>query len=74
MQPTWDEQKEQALSISADNGYLLAEFSQSVMEANLETNQARLDLVFLQPVATAMGISPARRPAAPVLRQHPGSW
>ncbi|MGI9321047.1 MAG: autotransporter assembly complex protein TamA [Thiogranum sp.] len=45
VQPSWEEQKEQALEISADNGYLLAEFSRSSMEADLETNQARLDLV-----------------------------
>lgn len=34
--------------------------------------QARGDLSFLQPIAVAMGFSPARRPLAPVRRQHPG--
>lgn len=45
VQPTWEEQKQKALEISADSGYLLAEFSRSTMEADLENNQARLDLV-----------------------------
>ena len=35
---------------------------------------ARLDLSFLQPIAQAMDFSPARRPAAPVRRQHPRDW
>lgn len=34
--------------------------------------QARLDLAFPLPVALATGISPTRRPTAPVLRHHPG--
>jgi len=34
--------------------------------------QIRLDLCFLQPIAKAIGFSPARRPGAPVLRQSPG--
>jgi hypothetical protein len=33
---------------------------------------ARLRLRFVQPIATAMDFSPARRPATPVLSQHPG--
>jgi hypothetical protein len=33
--------------------------------------QIRLDLSFLQPIAMAIGFSPARRPVAPVLRQNP---
>ena len=45
VQPTWDEQKERALDIAADNGYLLAAFSRSAMEADLEQNTARLDLL-----------------------------
>jgi hypothetical protein len=35
--------------------------------------QLRLDLSFPQPIATAMDFSPARRPAVPVQRHHPGS-
>ena len=35
---------------------------------------ARLNLDFLQPIAMAISFSPARRPAAPVLRQHPEYW
>lgn len=45
VQPTWEDQKQSALQIAADNGYLLAEFSRSLMQADLEKNQARLDLV-----------------------------
>jgi translocation and assembly module TamA len=45
VQPSWDEQKERALEISADGGYLNAEFSRSVMEVDLDQNTARLDLV-----------------------------
>lgn len=45
VQPTWEEQKQNALDIAADKGYLLAEFTRSVMEADLEKDQARLDLV-----------------------------
>ena len=34
--------------------------------------QIRLNLSFLQPIAMAIGLSPALRSAAPVRRQHPG--
>jgi len=36
--------------------------------------QLRLNLCFLQPIAMAIGFSPARRSAAPVQRQIPGKW
>lgn len=45
VQPTWDQQKERALDIAFDSGYLLARFSRSAMEADLEQNTARLDLL-----------------------------
>ena len=35
---------------------------------------ARLNLSFLQPVAMAMGLSPALRPDAPVRHHHLGDW
>jgi len=36
--------------------------------------QSRLDLSFHRPIATAIGLSPALCPAAPVRRHHPGYW
>lgn len=45
VQPTWDEQKQEALETAMNNGYLLAHFSRSTIEADLERNQARLDLL-----------------------------
>ncbi len=36
--------------------------------------QVRLNLGFRQPIATAIGLSPALRPAAPVQRHLLGYW
>ena len=44
VQPTWDEQKQKALDIAADRGYLLASFPRKRMAIDLERNEARLDL------------------------------
>jgi len=44
VQPDWDQQKQRALDIAADNGYLLAEFTTHSMELDLERNEARLIL------------------------------
>ena len=45
VQPDWDEQKQRALDIAADNGYLLADFTQHRLAVDLERNEARLALV-----------------------------
>jgi translocation and assembly module TamA len=45
VQPTWESEKERALDIAFDSGYLLAAFPRSSMEADLEKNEARLDLL-----------------------------
>jgi translocation and assembly module TamA len=45
VQPTWESEKERALDIAFDNGYLLAAFPRSSMKADLEKNEARLDLL-----------------------------
>lgn len=44
VQPVWDQEKQSALDIADNNGYLLAGFVQQSMEVNLETNEARLIL------------------------------
>lgn len=44
VQPLWDEQKQKALDIAADHGYLLASFPRKRMAIDLERNEARLDL------------------------------
>jgi len=44
VQPLWDEQKQNALDIAADRGYLLAQFPRRRMAIDLERNEARLDL------------------------------
>lgn len=44
IQPDWDQQKQRALDIAADNGYLSATFTDSRMEVDLERNSARLVL------------------------------
>ncbi|MEJ2401437.1 MAG: BamA/TamA family outer membrane protein [Xanthomonadales bacterium] len=44
VQPVWDEQKQNALDLAADRGYLLASFPRKRMAIDLERNEARLDL------------------------------
>jgi len=44
IQPDWDQQKQSALDLAADNGYLSATFTDSRMEVDLERNSARLVL------------------------------
>ena len=46
VQPAWDEQKQRALDIAADRGYLLASFPRKRMAIDLERNEAQLDLLF----------------------------
>ena len=43
-QPLWDEQKQRALDLAADRGYLLASFPRKRMAIDLERNEARLEL------------------------------
>ncbi len=45
VQPTWDEQKQVALDIAAERGYLAATFPRRRMAIDLERNEARLDLL-----------------------------
>jgi len=45
VQPLWDEQKQRALDLAADSGYLLASFPRKRIALDLERNEARLDLL-----------------------------
>lgn len=45
VQPTWDSEKQRALEIAAESGYLLASFSRRDMLVDLDRNEARLDLL-----------------------------
>jgi translocation and assembly module TamA len=44
VQPDWGHQKQRALDIAADNGYLLAEFTRHSIELDLDRNRAKLTL------------------------------
>jgi translocation and assembly module TamA len=55
VQPTWDEQKRNALALAEDNGYLLAEYSTQRMDIDLEKNQAELELVLNTGEQAVMG-------------------
>lgn len=55
LQPTWDVEKERALEIAADNGYLLANFQRHSMQVDLERNEARLDLALETGEQAVMG-------------------
>ena len=46
VQPVWEEQKQRAIEIANDRGYLGAEFSVHVLEIDLEQNTANLQLEF----------------------------
>ena len=46
VQPVWQEQKQRAIEIANDRGYLGAEFSVHVLELDLEQNVANLKLEF----------------------------
>jgi translocation and assembly module TamA len=54
-QQKWDKQKQRALDISEENGYLLATFSQVKMEVDLDTNEASLGLVLETGEQAVMG-------------------
>ena len=56
VQPDWDQQKQRALDIAADNGYLLAEFTRHGMEVDLERNKARLTLTLETGEQAVMGV------------------
>lgn len=45
VQPTWDSEKQRALEIAAESGYLLASFPRSDMLVDLVRNEADLDLL-----------------------------
>ena len=45
IQPTWDSEKQRALEIAAESGYLLASFPRRDMLVDLDRNEARLDLL-----------------------------
>ncbi len=45
VQPTWDSEKQRALEIAADSGFLLASFPRRDMLVDLDRNEARLDLL-----------------------------
>jgi translocation and assembly module TamA len=55
LQSIWDEQKQRALDIAADNGYLLASFTRHRMEVDLEKNRARLVLTLETGQQAVMG-------------------
>jgi translocation and assembly module TamA len=46
VQPVWEEQKQRAIEIANERGYLGAEFSVHVLEIDLEQNRANLRLEF----------------------------
>jgi translocation and assembly module TamA len=56
VQPDWDQQKQRALDIAADNGYLLAEFTRHSMEVDLERNEAELNLALETGQQAVMGV------------------
>jgi len=45
-QSVWEKEKQRALDIAADNGYLLASFTRHRIALDLERNEARLELEF----------------------------
>lgn len=45
IQPLWEKEKQKALNISNDYGYLLAEFTQHELAVDLERNEATLTLI-----------------------------
>jgi translocation and assembly module TamA len=55
IQPDWDQQKQRALDITADNGYLLAEFTEHRIEVDLDQNAARLVLTLETGEQAVMG-------------------
>ncbi len=55
VQPEWDEQKQRALDIASDDGYLLAEFTRHGMAVDLNRNEAKLTLTLETGVQAVMG-------------------
>ena len=55
IQPQWDQQKQKALDISDDYGYLLAEFTQHELAVDLERNEAALTLILETGEQAVMG-------------------
>ena len=55
IQPKWDQQKQKALDISDDYGYLLAEFTQHELAVDLERNEAALTLILETGEQAVMG-------------------
>jgi translocation and assembly module TamA len=55
IQPQWEKQKQKALEISNDNGYLLAEFTQHKLAVDLERNEATLTLTLAIGEQAVMG-------------------
>ena len=55
IQPQWEKQKQKALDISDDYGYLLAEFTQHELAVDLERNEAALTLILETGEQAVMG-------------------
>ena len=55
IQPQWEKQKQKALDISNDYGYLLAEFTQHELAVDLERNEATLTLTLATGEQAVMG-------------------